>query len=157
MFFLFAAALLADSSQLVRPPLPGFKIANRASANGVTIVEQIPSKETIEKWSKMVTTQRFEGVAGRLDANSFLQLIAKGARETCSNAKVSDIRLVGETPQLRVDCPLNRATGRSETFIMRAVMGTTDLHVYQVAWRRAPWPADVQWGLAYLDSVKLKR
>lgn len=155
--FLLLAVLLADSTQLIRPPLPGFKVVNQTSAGGVTIVEQIPRGETAQRWSRMVTVQRFDGLAQRISAAGFLQLIAKNAGESCPGVKVSDIRTVGGTPQLRVDCPLNKPTGHPETFIMRAVAGSTDMHVYQVGWRRSPWPADVQWALAYLDGVKLKR
>lgn len=157
MLLMVAAAFLADTTELLRPALPGFKIGNQASGGGVWIVEQIPRRESVAKWTRMVTTQRFEGLAGRIDAAGFLQSIANGASSSCPGAKASGIRLVGGAAQLRVDCPLNKATGRPETFIMRAVMGSTDLHVYQVAWRRVPWPADVQWGLAYLNGVTLKR
>lgn len=157
MFVLLAAVLLADSSQLVLPALRGFKVVNQTSAGGVTIIEQIPRSETAERWSRMVTIQRFEGLAERVNAAGFLQLIAKGAGESCPGVIVSDIRIVSGTPQLRIDCPLNKPTGHRETFIMRAVAGSTDMHVYQVAWRREPWPADVQWGMTYLNGVKLKR
>jgi hypothetical protein len=157
MLILAAAMLLADGTQLVQPPLPGFKIGNQVSADGVRIVERIPRNERIERWTRMVTTQRFEGLGARTEPAGFLQLIATGARDWCPGVEVSAIRTVGGAAQLRVDCPLNRATRRPETFIMRAAKGTSDLHVYQVTWRRRPWPADVQWGMAYLDGVTVKR
>jgi hypothetical protein len=57
---------------------------------------------------------------------------------------------------MRVDCPLNPATGLPETFFAKAVPGAADMHVAQVAFRRVPSAQDATWAERYLAGVTLK-
>ena len=141
---------------LLRPALPGFVVGYDLARNGNSIVEQVPAGETVEKWTRMVTTQRFAGVARRVDGNGFLQTMLDGLQQGCPGAKVTYRRTSGKSAQMRVDCPLNPSTGLSETFFAKAMPGASDMHVAQVAFRRAPTANDVTWAESYLTSVKLK-
>jgi len=147
---LFAVELLAQ------PPAPGFQIGYQAARDGNMIVEQVPKGETVEDWSRMITTQRFAGVAQRVDGNGFLQTMIAGLQQGCPGAKVAYRRASGKTAQMRVDCPLNPATGKPEIFFAKAMPGASDMHVAQVAFRRVPSAADVAWAERYLAGVKLK-
>ncbi len=141
---------------LLRPPLPGFVVGYNVARDGNSIAEQVPQGETVEKWTRMVTTQRFAGVARRTDSNGFLQLMLDRLQQACPGAKVIYRRTSGKTSQMRVDCPLNPSTGLPEIFIAKAIPGAADMHVAQVAFRRAPTPDDVSWADRYLAGVKLK-
>ena len=151
-------ALLAAIAMeaLMRPAVPGFVVGYDMARDGNSIIEQVPDGETVEKWTRMVTTQRFAGVARRTDGNGFLQLMLDGLQRGCPGARVTYRRATGKAAQMRVDCPFNPSTGTPETFFARAIRGESDMHVAQVAFRRVPSAADVSWAETYLASVKLK-
>jgi hypothetical protein len=141
---------------LARPPVPGFVQGYQAARDGNSILEQVPAGENVDKWTRMVTTQKFAGVAAKTDANGFLQSMIDGLANACPGAKVTYRRAAGKTAQMRVDCPLNPGTGLPETFFAKAMAGPADMHVAQVAFRRVPKPADVTWAEHYLSGVSLK-
>lgn len=141
---------------LAQPPLPGFIVGYQAARDGSMILEQVPVGETVQKWTRMVTTQRFAGVGLRTDANGFLQLMLDGLQRACPGASVAYRRPGVKTAQMRVDCPLNPATGLPETFFAKAAPGAADMHVAQVAFRRVPGKADVAWAENYLAEVRLE-
>ena len=149
---LFAFAMEA----LARPPVPGFVAGYEVARDGNYIQEQVPAGENVEKWTRMVTTQRFAGVATTTDANGFLQLMINGLAEGCPGAKVVYRRSSGKTAQMRVDCPRNPKTGLPEVFFAKAIAGSADMHVAQVAFRSIPKSGDAAWAEKYLGSVSLK-
>ena len=104
----------------------------------------------------MVTTQRFAGVAKRTDANGFLQVMIEGLSGACPGARVAYRHPSGRSAQMRVDCPVNPKTGLPETFFAKAMPGSADMHVAQVAFRRVPKADDVAWAERYLAGVMLK-
>lgn len=140
---------------LARPPVPGFIVGHQFARDGNLIFEQVPAGENVDRWTRMVTTQRFAGVAGRVGANGFLQTMIDGLAEACPRSRVVYRRASGRTAQMRVDCPLNPKTGLPEIFFARAIAGTADMHVAQVAFRRMPKASDVAWAEKYLESVRL--
>ena len=104
----------------------------------------------------MVTIQRFEGLAERLDAAGFLNMLAKATARSCADLKASDVHGSAGSAVVRLDCRVNSETGLPETFIAKAVVHGRDLHVFQVAWRSVPSANDVVWGERYLDGVSVK-
>lgn len=148
-------AMLAMEA-LARPPVQGFVAGYEVAKNGNYILEQVPSGENVEKWTRMVTTQRFSGVAQTTNANGFLQLMIDGLAEGCPRATVVYRRASGSSAQMRVDCPLNPKTGLPETFFAKAMAGSADMHVAQVAFRSVPKASDVAWAEKYLGTVSLK-
>lgn len=143
--------------RLVRPPLAGFVTGYDAKTNGSSMLEQIPAGETVDRWTRMVTTQRFAGLAGKTDARLFLTNLGASVVGACPGAKTSPVTMHGVTAMMRADCPRNPQTGKPETFWAEAMMGASDLHVVQVAYRRVPSNADAQWAQAYLAGVTLVR
>ena len=141
---------------LVRPPVPGFVVGYEVARDGNLIIEQVPAGENVEKWTRMVTTQRFAGAAGRLSANGLLQNMIDGLSGGCPGATIVYRRASGKNAQMRVDCPKNPKTGLPETFFAKAMAGASDMHVAQVAFRSVPKANDVAWAEKYLGSVSLK-
>ena len=142
---------------LVKPPLAGFVTGYQAAKNGSSMIEQVRKGETIDRWTTMVTTQRFANLARKTTAVRFLTELGQNAEGSCAGARASAVRQVGTASEMRLDCPLNPQTGQPETFIALAIMGKSDLHIVQVAWRLAPSAGDVAWGENYLRGVSLKR
>ena len=151
---LILAALALEA--LARPLVPGFVVGHEVAKNGNYIQEQVPAGENFEKWTRMVTTQRFAGVARETDANGFLQLMIDGLAEGCPGVTIVYRRVSGTTAQMRVDCPMNPKTQLPETFFAKALPGSSDMHVAQVAFRSLPKASDVAWAEKYLGSVILK-
>ena len=149
------AALIAIEL-LSRPPVSGFVVGYQVEKNGNLIIEQVPNGENVDRWSRMVTTQRFAGVARRSDGNGFLQLMLNGLQRGCPGARVVYRRPSGKVAQMRVDCPRNPSTGLPEIFFAKAIPGSSDMHVAQVAFRRVPNARDVAWAETYLRGVTLK-
>jgi hypothetical protein len=153
---MLALAAAIAMEVLMRPSLPGFVVGYDIARDGNSIVEQVPAGESVDKWTRMITTQRFAGSARRTDGNGFLQVMLDGLQRGCPGAKVAYRHASGKTAQMRVDCPMNPATGLPETFFAKAMPGATDMHIAQVAFRRVPTAADVVWADRYLASVVLR-
>ena len=153
------AAAQAAGERLVSPALSGFVVGYNAANAAQSIREEVPRGETVEAWSRMVTTQRFAGLARRATPEAYAGNILAGLRQACPTARVSPLaRLpVSGRPAVRfqADCP-HSAGGRPETFILLAVAGPSgDMHVKQVAWRGGTTPQGLAWGRGFLAGTTL--
>lgn len=147
----------AGDGYLVSSPLPGFMIGfSDGNARGA-IIEQVPQDETVDKWTRMVTTQRFSGVAERAKPLDYLGIIARALPQSCPGGRTSaphEMTVSGRpAAEMRADCPSNPETHLPETFVMLAIAGPRDMHVKQVAFRYVPSPEDMTWAETYLSSV----
>ena len=76
-----AAAQPAGTERLVSPSLPGFVTGHSAANAQQSILEQIPAGESVRAWTRMVTTQRYGGLARRARAwRSMLVMCAPRCR-----------------------------------------------------------------------------
>lgn len=161
---IFAAATAASAGQpeseyLLEPIVRGFTISHQRARDGNAIVERVPSGETSQAWTRMVTLQRFVGANSRIRPEQLLQTMGAGVVRQCRGGRAGPIRSfpVSGRPaaQFRADCPINPATGRPETFVARAIGGTQAMHVVQVAFRRVPSAQDIAWAEMHLDGTVL--
>jgi hypothetical protein len=155
---LFISAILMTSAaepEVTRPPLPGFVVGYKAAHGGASLLEEVPQGETVQKWTRMVTTQRFENIAFRLSPAKMMGTIATNFVVTCAGGTATEVGSDGDFSTVRADCPKNPQTGLPETMVARATANGATLHVFQVAWRKAPTAADVAWAEAYLKAIKL--
>lgn len=157
-----AATAIAQPQEeyLVQAPLPGLVMGYRQEQGGSLIEERIPPGETVHDWSQMVTTQRFAGTAARgVTLETWVGSFLGGLRTGCPGYgggepayfEADGLRAV----TFRVDCPHNPATGKPETFLLRAIAGSADLHVVQVAYRHVPSAAESEAARSHLESVRL--
>lgn len=155
-----SALAQAGAERLASPPLSGFVQGYQAANAQQAIREEVPRGETVERWTRMVTTQRFGGLASRATPAAYARTIAASAPRACPGAAVSPIisLAVSGRPAARfqVDCPRNQQ-GQAETFILLAVAGQSDMHVKQVAFRGVRTPADLDWARGFLDRTVLCR
>lgn len=154
-----AAAQPATRERLVALPLPGFVVGYTAANAQQSIREEIPRGETVQAWTRMVTTQRFTGTARAATPEVYARNTMAGIPGACPGARVSPVaslRISGRpAAQFQVDCPRS-AGGRPETFILLAVAGPGgDMHVKQVAWRGGTTPQGLAWGRGFLAGVAL--
>jgi hypothetical protein len=150
---LTAAPALAE--RLVQPPLKGFAIGTNAGNAQMQLVEMIPTGQTVQNWTQMVTTQRLNGLT-RIPAKDFLANMARRVSAGCPRATAIAAPL-GSSAGLRIDCPRNPATGKPETTFVRAINGAADLYVIQVAYRSLAMPREAGWARDFLGGVTLVR
>lgn len=153
------AAAPASEESLTAPPLPGFVVGYSAANAEQSIREEVPQGETVQAWTRMITTQKFAGVAERLTPADYLGIVAEALPRSCPGGKttpVGTLTVLGRSAaRIRADCPLLAATGKPETFFMLAIAGASDMHVKQVAFRRLPSRADEAFVAEFLSGVRL--
>ena len=153
------AAVSAQSTEhLAAPALPGFVVGYSAGNAQQSIREEIPRGETVEAWTRMVTTQRFTGLAQRTTPAAYAQSVLAPLPRACPGAAISPVTnlTVAGRPAVRfqVDCP-HSAGGRPESFILLAVAGRSDMHVKQAAWRGGTTTATLSWGRQFIGGTLL--
>jgi hypothetical protein len=153
-----ALAQQGAAERLVSPALPGFVIGYNAANAQQSIVEEVPRGESLQAWTRMVTTQRFAGLARRATVGQYAQNVMNAVPRSCPGARVSplvNLRVSGrEAVRFQLDCPRS-VGGRPETFILLAIAGPSDIHVKQVAWRGGTTPAGLAWGQQHLAATAL--
>ena len=155
-----SAAAQTAGERIGQPALPGFTQVVQEQGGGNAIAEWVPRGETILQWTRMVTVQRFGGLAASVLPAPYLDRIrANLLQAACPSATTSPITelTVSGRPaaQFRVDCPMNPRTGAPETFFLRAIGGARDMHVVQIAFRRRPTAQDVAFAQQHLAGVAL--
>ncbi len=151
-----ANAQPAGTERLVSPALPGFVTGHSAANAQQSILEQIPAGETVQAWTRMVTTQRYGGLARQASAAQYVANVRGAVPRACPGARLSPVeslRISGrEAARFQLDCPRS-AGGGPETFILLAIAGPGDMHVKQVAWRGGTTPAGLAWGRGFLAAT----
>jgi hypothetical protein len=160
VFGVTAAAAAPPAEWVGQGPLPGLVIVHHRAGGGSLIVERVPRGETIDRWTRMVTNQRFAGeiaAGGTIDRwhAGFVQNLSVA----CPGFRASvpaRLRIEGRPAlEFRGDCPRNPDTGRPETFFLRVIGGRADLHLAQVGFRSVPTPAEAAWARGHLATVTL--
>ena len=159
-FTIAAPAAAATSEWSMRLPAPGFVVGFDKANAQQSIVERIPSGETVERWTRMLTSQRFMGRGADPGPRGLLTNMQGLMKEACPSGGTTAIvaMTVSGRPaaRMRADCPLNPQTGLPETYFIVAFSGDGgDLFAEQVAFRRVPTNADVQFATATLQQVAL--
>lgn len=155
-----AAAAAPPAEWVGQGPLPGFVIAYHRAGQGSLIVERVPRGETIGRWTRLVTNQRFAGeIAAGGTVDRWHAGFVENLSVACPGFRASvpaRLRIEGRPAlEFRGDCPRNPDTGRPETFFLRVIGGRADLHLAQIAFRSVPTPAEVTWARGHLATVTL--
>lgn len=147
----------AGDGYLAGPALPGFTIVYSGGNARGAIIKQVPQGETAEKWTRMITTQRFTGLATTIKPVDYLQDLARGLPQACRGAVAGTPRATSVSgrpaAEMRADCPSNPRIHQPEAFVVLAIAGPRDMHVKQVTWRYVPSPEDIAWAENYLGSI----
>lgn len=157
---LLQAAGGTAAERVVQAATPGLKVGFQAANATQSIEERVPDGESVEDWSRMVTTQWLGGLLPLgVTPQAFAEGLAGRWRQSCADAVLSPITsaTVGgrQGVEARLDCPLNVSTGKPEVLFLRILAGATDLHSVQVAFRHQPSEEEVAWAKRHLASVRL--
>jgi hypothetical protein len=150
--------IAAGSGERIVAPMPaGFVVGYSAAQGAASIEERVPKGETVERWTRMITVQRFGGAP--VSARGLLDNIAGSLGKGCPGGTTSAIveaTVDGRRyASMRADCPRNPGTGKPETFFSRTVTGADALYSVQYAFRSVPTGAQVAEAEAYLAAVRL--
>lgn len=159
LMFSPAAAVAATAEWSAPPAAAGFVVGFEKANAEQSIVERIPAGESVERWTRMLTSQRFVGRARDPGPRQLLVTIQNLLKDGCPGGSTTEILAMSVSgrpaARMRCDCPMNPQTGLPETFFIVAFAGTNDLFAEQVAFRRIPTAADVAFATAQLQSVRL--
>ena len=132
-------SLLQAENLLFAAP-SGFKVGYQANHDNRLITEYVPSGETVDDWTQMLTVQIFRG--SPLGSAAFLQNVGKRYMDACPATTAKGI-FTGDTngyvvSMLLLKCPNNPGTGKPETTAFRIIKGNDALYSVQRAFRSDP-------------------
>jgi hypothetical protein len=151
-----AYAQLAGENLLVNMP-DGFAAAAQTASKdgGLSAAEFIPTGETLETWSSMVTVQVFR--KAKVGPKKFLAQLKTGWEGACPNSKVEHHLEGGINGYRYVEwyfgCPLNPKTNKPESMWLKVMRGEDALYVVQYSFRALPDDKLEATALAYLAKV----
>jgi hypothetical protein len=129
-----------DAENLLVSPPKDFKVGFQASHDNRTITEFVPTAETVEDWTQMLTVLVYRHAT--VDSATLLQRVGKQYMDACPGTTAKGI-FTGKTngydvSMLVVKCPKNPATQKPETTAFRVIKGNDALYSVQRAWRSVP-------------------
>jgi hypothetical protein len=151
------ASALEDENLLVSLR-DGYKIGFQKKTGNQIISEMVPSAETVESWTEMVTVQIFLSMRDVTPVQYRTRLETLWAN-ACTGSTFSTVKDGVENgyPTLTwlQKCPLNKQTGKPELTWMKAVQGRDSFYLVQKAFKFTPSPEQTKrWG-EFLDGVRV--
>ena len=150
------ALALENENLLVNLPA-GYKVGHNARNQKQVITEMVPSGETVENWTEMVTVQIFLGLKSQPAAfRANMEKLWAGACSGGTSTSVSEDKTNGYAAMLwRQSCPLNKQTGKPEMTWFKAVAGNDSFYVVQKAFKFEPTPEKLNEWIAFLNKVSV--
>lgn len=136
---------------------PGYKIGYQTRQGQMSMSEMVPSDESVESWTSMVTTQVFHGA--KIPADAFQQRLADSFSGACPGARASKIDTGEEDGYVYAlwqhACPLNPTTGKPEHLWSKTIEGNDAFYSVQFAFRHPPSERDTNLALQHLAGARL--
>ena len=149
-----ARAQLSNENLLVAMP-PGYKIGYRVERGNMVMSEMVPTGETVEAWTEMVTVQVFHGL--KAQPEKFRDTLQQRWVAACRGGRGTTVTSASENgyPVLvwRLDCPENPQTGKPEITWFKAIAGNDSFYLVQKAFKFTPSQQQIERWTAYLNSV----
>lgn len=149
-----ARAELGGETLLVAMP-PGYKIGYRVERGNMVMSEMVPTGETVENWTEMVTVQVFHGL--KAQPEKFRDTLQQRWVAACPGGNGTTVTSANENgyPVLvwRLDCPENPQTGKPEITWFKAIAGKDSFYLVQKAFKFTPSQQQTERWTAYLNSV----
>jgi hypothetical protein len=151
-----AAAELVNENLLVVMPA-GYKVGFQTQKNNMVMTEMVPSAETVENWTEMVTVQVFHDL--KITPAQFMIGLAGRRGASCPNMSATKISSAVENgyPAMlsQLNCPNNPATAKPEITWFKALQGNDSFYLVQKAFKFAPSKEQVAQWVKYLEGVKV--
>jgi hypothetical protein len=151
-----AAAQLQNENVLVTMP-DGFKTDFQQRTKDMLISEMVPSAESVDNWTQMVTVQIFFGL--KSGPEEFKSSVEKGWARACRGSSAHAVAQGKEDGYpfavWLLACPLNKTTGKPEFTWFKAMQGNDSLYVVQVALKARPSEETTMRWMDYLRKVRV--
>jgi hypothetical protein len=145
-----------EGENLLAPMPAGFKVGASNRQPRQLLVEYVPAGETVQDWSRMITTQILFGVR-KADPDALAGNMAGGWTRACPGGDARKVHAGAENGYAvsiwMFLCPQNPATGKPETMWMKVISGADSLYGVQYAYRSEATEAIVPPTMAYLKRV----
>lgn len=149
-----ADAQLANENLLVRVP-PGYKVGSRVERGTMVMDEMVPTGQTVDDWTEMVTVQIFHGL--KAPPEKFRDTLRQSWVAACPGGSGADVMSSTENgyPVLvwLLDCPKNPQSGKPEMAWFKAIAGNDSFYLVQKAFKFKPDKEQLDRWMAYLKSV----
>lgn len=151
----FAQAQLKNENLMVTMP-DGYKVGFENKQNNQLMTEMVPSGETVKDWTQMLTVQIFFNMKDATP-EQFKQRLQKMWADACEKAQSNPVAQTVErgypmTVWIQY-CPLNKATGKPEFTMLKAIQGSDSFYLVQKAFRFRPDKEQIEQWSRYLRTV----
>jgi hypothetical protein len=151
-----AVADLVNENLLVAAPT-GYKVDFQKKNQHELMTEFVPSNETVNNWTEMVTVQIFFNL--KVTPDQFRARMQKTWGDSCAGSQFNDVGKGVENgyPALiwMQSCPRNAATGKPEITWFKALQGNDSFYVVQKAFKFQPSKEQIVQWTKYLRDVAL--
>lgn len=154
----YSHALAALQGENLLQPLPtGFRIANEQSEGRASLTEMVPANETVDQWTRMVTTQVYRGLS---DASFFAKYQAQMKDRWSKACDVADTQPFSDSNEngyathvwLQV-CAFKDKQKKPEVTLFKFIQGRDATYVVQMAFHFQPAKAQLAASMTYLSKV----
>jgi hypothetical protein len=149
-----AAAQLVNENLLVVMP-SGYKIGFQTKKNNMDMSEMVPSSETVDDWTEMVTVQIFHGM--KAQPEQFKGTLEQRWSAACPGSTSAPVASAVENGYAALvwvfSCPRNPGTGKPEITWFKAVLGNDSFYLVQKAFKFTPSKDQVVQWTHYLNAV----
>ena len=164
-FFALAAALavgspasaLENENLLVSLPR-GYKVGYQKTTPKGSVSEMVPTNETVESWTEMVTVQIFLNVRGATPTQ-YRDRLQKLWSNACADSEFAKVRDGIENGYAALTwmqkCPVHPQSGKPEATWLKAVQGRDSFYLVQKAFKFDPSAEQRrEWG-KFLEGVRV--
>jgi len=138
-------------------PPKGFKVGYQTAQNGMTLIELVPQKQTVEDWTQMVTLQSMAGMKPGVE--QFFGNLSASWQNACPQSSVNPITAGEENGYpfalVMLFCANNPQTSKPEFTWIKAVQGNEALYVKQYAFRYEPTKAELTNAVMHLRNLRV--
>lgn len=148
---------LENENLLVEMP-KGYTVADRTSNDRITMTVMVPTGETVQNWTEMVTIQLFLKLAG-LPPAEFRGRLEKLGAASCPGSKFEKVKEGVENGYQMLTwlqkCPQNKETGKPEVTMLKGIQGRDSFYLVQKAYRFVPSAEQSKIWTTFLDSAQV--
>lgn len=145
------------NENLLAPIPEGFKAGYTAHNNKENTAEFVPSTDTVNSWSRMITISVFN--VSSLEPDLFAGKLAQEWSVRCSGASGQKIKSGLENGYQYslwlFGCPFNSLTGKPQTMLLKAIGGTNSLYSVQFAYNASDTDSLDGQALEFLKTVSV--
>ena len=151
------ASAKLEGENLLQPLPAGFKIATEQAEGHASLTEMVPTDETVDQWTRMVTTQVYRGLN---DASVFARYKEQMKERWSKACDVADTKPFSDSSEngyathvwLQV-CAYKDTQKKPEVTVFKFIQGRDATYVVQIAFHFQPGKAQLAESMAYLGKV----